>query len=168
MQGPEVFLNWVRPMPLPIQTAIFTRKGCERVMRYAFNLAQKRKKLGKKPPVGMVTNCSKSNALNYSMVFWDSVYRDVAKDYPDIKPMEPLSMPSPCGWSGHRITLMSLSPPISLEISLPILGLCFREEWGCRRWKHQPGKDLSFHVRTDPRLRSQIRGQGNRQSSGIR
>jgi len=37
------------------------------------------------PPVGMVTNCSKSNALNYSMVFWDSVYRDVAKDYPDIK-----------------------------------------------------------------------------------
>ncbi len=73
------------PDATAIQTAIFTRKGCERVMRYAFDLARKRRKLGNKPPVGMVTNCSKSNALNYSMVFWDSVYRDVAKDYPDIK-----------------------------------------------------------------------------------
>ena len=33
----------------------------------------------------MVTNCTKSNALNYSMVFWDSVYKDVARSYPDIK-----------------------------------------------------------------------------------
>ena len=33
----------------------------------------------------MVTNCTKSNALNYSMVFWDSVYNEVAMDYPDIK-----------------------------------------------------------------------------------
>ena len=48
------------PDATAIQTAIFTRKGCERVMRYAFELAKRRKKLGKKPPVGMVTNCSKS------------------------------------------------------------------------------------------------------------
>jgi isocitrate/isopropylmalate dehydrogenase len=33
----------------------------------------------------MVTSCSKSNALNYSMVFWDSVFRGVATDYPDVK-----------------------------------------------------------------------------------
>ena len=33
----------------------------------------------------MVTNCSKSNALNYSMVFWDSVFKDIARDYADIK-----------------------------------------------------------------------------------
>jgi tartrate dehydrogenase/decarboxylase / D-malate dehydrogenase len=73
------------PDAVALQTAVFTRKGCERVVRYAFKLAQKRKKFGNKPPVGMVTNCSKSNALNYSMVFWDSVYRDVARDYPEIK-----------------------------------------------------------------------------------
>jgi isocitrate/isopropylmalate dehydrogenase len=54
-------------------------------MRYAFELARKRKKLGSKPPVGMVTNCSKSNALNYSMVFWDSVFKEVARNYPEIK-----------------------------------------------------------------------------------
>ena len=48
-------------------------------------MARKRKKLGDKAPVGMVTNCTKSNALKYSMVFWDSVYQEVAKDYPDVK-----------------------------------------------------------------------------------
>jgi isocitrate/isopropylmalate dehydrogenase len=73
------------PDGIAIQTAIFSQKGCERVMRYAFNLARKRKKLGNTNPVGMVTNCTKSNALNYSMVFWDSVFNEVAKDYPDIK-----------------------------------------------------------------------------------
>jgi tartrate dehydrogenase/decarboxylase/D-malate dehydrogenase len=67
-----------------IQTAIFTQKGCERVMRYAFELAGKRKKLGDSP-AGMVTNCTKSNALNYSMVFWDKVFDQIARDYPDIK-----------------------------------------------------------------------------------
>jgi tartrate dehydrogenase/decarboxylase / D-malate dehydrogenase len=67
------------------QVAVLTRKGTERVMRYAFDVARKRKKLkGKGKFDGMVTNCSKSNALNYSMVFWDEVYNEVAKDYPDI------------------------------------------------------------------------------------
>ena len=62
-----------------VQSAVFTHKGCERVIRYAFELAAGR---GKK---GMVTNCTKSNALNYSMVFWDSVYREVAGDFPQVK-----------------------------------------------------------------------------------
>ena len=69
-----------------IQTSVFTRKGTERVMRYAFQLAQDRGKLkGSGGFVGMVTNCSKSNALNYSMVFWDEVYKIVAAEYPQVK-----------------------------------------------------------------------------------
>lgn len=83
--GAGGFFKMGTPDAFALQTSIFTRKGCERVMRYAFELARKRKKLGKKPPVGMVTSCSKSNALNYSMVFWDSVYKDVSLDYHDIK-----------------------------------------------------------------------------------
>lgn len=79
------FFKMGHPEAAAFQTAVFTRKGCERVIRYAFELARKRKKFGGKPPVGMVTNCTKSNALNYSMVFWDSVYREVARSYPDIK-----------------------------------------------------------------------------------
>jgi tartrate dehydrogenase/decarboxylase/D-malate dehydrogenase len=78
------FFKMGTPEAVATQTAIFTQKGCERVMRYAFDLARTRKKLGDSP-VGMVTNCTKSNALNYSMVFWDKVYEQVARDYPDIK-----------------------------------------------------------------------------------
>ena len=79
------FFKLGTPDAFAVQSALFTYKGCERVMRYAFELARKRKKLGEKAPVGMVTNCTKSNALNYSMVFWDSVYREVARRYPDVK-----------------------------------------------------------------------------------
>ncbi|MEJ2641812.1 MAG: 3-isopropylmalate dehydrogenase [Desulfosarcinaceae bacterium] len=67
------------------QTGYFTQKGCARAMRFAFELARKRRKFGNQPQVGMVTNCTKSNALNYSMVFWDMVYKQVAEDYPDIQ-----------------------------------------------------------------------------------
>jgi tartrate dehydrogenase/decarboxylase/D-malate dehydrogenase len=73
------------PDAFSLQTGVFTQKGCERVIRYAFELARKRRKFGDKTQSGMVTNCSKSNALNYSMVFWDSVYNDIANEYPDIK-----------------------------------------------------------------------------------
>jgi tartrate dehydrogenase/decarboxylase/D-malate dehydrogenase len=60
------------------QTAIFTRRGIERVMRYAFELAQKRER--KK-----VTSATKSNALQYSMVFWDEIFEEIAAEYPDIE-----------------------------------------------------------------------------------
>lgn len=72
------------PDAFAVQCGVFTRNGCERVMRYAFELAGRRKKLRAGERIGKVTNCSKSNALNYSMVFWDSVFNDVARGYPDI------------------------------------------------------------------------------------
>jgi tartrate dehydrogenase/decarboxylase/D-malate dehydrogenase len=83
--GAGGFFKLGSPYACAIQTGIFTQKGCERAIRYAFELARKRKKFGGKVHVGMVTNCTKSNALNYSMVFWDSVYQQVAMEYPDIK-----------------------------------------------------------------------------------
>lgn len=60
-----------------LQTGVFSRKGTERIIRYAFELARKEKKT--------LTSISKGNALNYSMVFWDSIFAEVAKDYPDVK-----------------------------------------------------------------------------------
>ncbi len=59
-----------------IQTSIFTRQGTERVMRYAFELARKRKR--------NLISVTKSNALNYSMVFWDEVFEEVRNDYSDV------------------------------------------------------------------------------------
>ena len=70
------------PHGFATQMAVFSRKGCERVIRYAFELARRRKAEGH---MGRVTNCTKSNALNYSMVFWDKIFREVAAQYPDIE-----------------------------------------------------------------------------------
>lgn len=60
------------------QIGKFTRKGTERVIRYAFELARVE---GRK----RVTSVTKGNALNYSMVFWDKIFAEVSKDYPDIQ-----------------------------------------------------------------------------------
>jgi len=59
-----------------LQTGVFSRKGTERIIRYAFETARR---LGK-----TLTSISKGNALNYSMVFWDQVFQEVAKEYPDV------------------------------------------------------------------------------------
>lgn len=66
------------PEEIAIQTGVFTRKNTEKVMDYAFKLAQKRNKFNK------VTNVTKSNALNYSMVFWDKIFKEIAEGYKDI------------------------------------------------------------------------------------
>ncbi len=67
------------------QMSVFTRKGCERVMRYAFDLARKRGEARGGDSAGLITNCSKGNALNYSMVYWDSIFNQIAEEFPDVK-----------------------------------------------------------------------------------
>jgi tartrate dehydrogenase/decarboxylase/D-malate dehydrogenase len=62
-----------------LQTAVFTRKGTERVVRFAFELARRREKKR------LVTSVTKSNAQGYSMAFWDRVFVDVAGRFPDIR-----------------------------------------------------------------------------------
>ncbi|SNZ02844.1 tartrate dehydrogenase/decarboxylase / D-malate dehydrogenase [Terribacillus aidingensis] len=59
-----------------IQNAVFSRRGTERVMRYAFDLAAKRQK--------HVTSATKSNGIVHSMPFWDEVFQSVSRDYPAI------------------------------------------------------------------------------------
>jgi tartrate dehydrogenase/decarboxylase/D-malate dehydrogenase len=60
-----------------VQTALFTEKGCERIMRFSFDLARTR-------VVKKVSSVTKSNALQYGMVLWDETFRRVALDYPDV------------------------------------------------------------------------------------
>lgn len=61
-----------------LQTALFTEKGCERIMRFAFDLARTR-------AVKKVSSVTKSNAQQYGMVLWDEVFARVAQDYPDVQ-----------------------------------------------------------------------------------
>jgi tartrate dehydrogenase/decarboxylase/D-malate dehydrogenase len=63
---------------LAVQQAVFTRKGCDRVLRYAFELAMKR-------PRRHVTSATKSNGIIHSMPFWDQRFAAMAARYPQVK-----------------------------------------------------------------------------------
>lgn len=60
-----------------VQEAIFTRKGVERIMRFAFDLARKRKR--------KVTSVTKSNGIVFTMPYWDKIFKRIAKEYEDVK-----------------------------------------------------------------------------------
>jgi tartrate dehydrogenase/decarboxylase/D-malate dehydrogenase len=61
---------------LAVQVEVFTRAGIERVARYAFQLARRRRK--------QLTSVTKSNALAHSFVLWDEVVGAVAAEFPDV------------------------------------------------------------------------------------
>ena len=65
------------PHEVAEQTAVFTRQGIDRIVRYAFEVAAKR-------PRRMLASATKSNALRHSMVLWDEVAADVSKDFPAV------------------------------------------------------------------------------------
>jgi tartrate dehydrogenase/decarboxylase/D-malate dehydrogenase len=65
------------PEECAVQVSLFTRKGVERVARYAFERARERRK--------MLASATKSNALNYTAVMWDEIVAQVGVDYPDVK-----------------------------------------------------------------------------------
>ena len=73
--GSWLFKN--KPNEVVIQDGVFSRKGCERIIRYAFEVARKEKR--------SLTSISKGNALNYSMVFWDQIFKEVSAEYPDVE-----------------------------------------------------------------------------------
>ena len=62
---------------MAVQQSIFTRRGVDRVMRYAFELAQTRAR--------HVTSATKSNGIIHTMPFWDERFEVVGQAYPDVK-----------------------------------------------------------------------------------
>ena len=63
---------------LAVQQAVFTRKGCDRIIRYAFELASAR-------PAKKVTSATKSNGIIHSMPYWDERFAAMGENYPDIE-----------------------------------------------------------------------------------
>jgi tartrate dehydrogenase/decarboxylase/D-malate dehydrogenase len=61
-----------------LQTSIFTRRGVDRIMRYAFELARTR-------PARHVTSATKSNGVFIAMPYWDERFQAMAANYPDIR-----------------------------------------------------------------------------------
>jgi tartrate dehydrogenase/decarboxylase/D-malate dehydrogenase len=60
------------------QESVFTRKGVDRIVKFAFELARTR-------PAKHLTSATKSNGISITMPYWDERFREVAKAYPDIR-----------------------------------------------------------------------------------
>ncbi|MBF6296655.1 tartrate dehydrogenase [Nocardia amamiensis] len=65
-----------RPDEFVLQESVFTRVGCERIIRYAFERAAERG--------GRLCSATKSNGLIHSMPYWDSVFERIAAEYPQV------------------------------------------------------------------------------------
>ena len=61
-----------------VQTGVFTKRGCERILRAAFEAARKR-------PRKRLVSITKSNAMVYGMGLWDDVFEAVRQDYADVQ-----------------------------------------------------------------------------------
>ena len=103
-----------------VQTAVFTRLGTERIIRFDFELAQGE---GRRS----VTSITKSNAQGHSMTFWDRVFREVAAQFPKIETasilvdaaaMELIRRP----WSFDVIVASNLFGDICSEITATVTG----------------------------------------------
>jgi tartrate dehydrogenase/decarboxylase/D-malate dehydrogenase len=62
---------------MAVQQTVFTRRGVDRVMRFAFDLARKRKK--------HLTSATKSNGIIHTMPFWDERFQAMAAAFPDVR-----------------------------------------------------------------------------------
>jgi tartrate dehydrogenase/decarboxylase/D-malate dehydrogenase len=66
------------PIEAATDVSIMTRAGVERILRFAFKLAQSR-------PRKQLTVVTKSNAQRHAMVMWDQIASEVAREFPDVK-----------------------------------------------------------------------------------
>ena len=73
------FLKKNTPDEVAMQTAVYTRKGCERCIRWAFNYTRKRNQKKR------LTLVAKTNVLTFGHDLWWRTFQDVAKEYPDIQ-----------------------------------------------------------------------------------
>lgn len=65
------------PHEMAVQNNVFTRYGTERIIKYAYSLAEKR-------PKKRLTAATKSNGINHSMPFWDEIVKEVSREHPGI------------------------------------------------------------------------------------
>lgn len=76
------FLKKNTPDEVATQTAVYTRKGCERCIRWAFEYTRKRNN----PKGKRLTLVAKTNVLTCGHDLWWRAFQDVAKEYPDVQP----------------------------------------------------------------------------------
>jgi tartrate dehydrogenase/decarboxylase/D-malate dehydrogenase len=65
------------PHEIAVQDSVFTRRGVERILRYAFEEAKGRR--------GLLTGATKSNGISITMPFFDEIFREVGEEYPEVE-----------------------------------------------------------------------------------
>jgi tartrate dehydrogenase/decarboxylase/D-malate dehydrogenase len=65
------------PHEIAVQESIFTRRGVERIIRYAFEEAKARR--------GLLVGATKSNGISVTMPFFDEIFREISSDYPGVE-----------------------------------------------------------------------------------
>jgi tartrate dehydrogenase/decarboxylase / D-malate dehydrogenase len=65
------------PYEIAVQESIFTRRGVERIIRYAFEEAKARR--------GLLVGATKSNGISITMPFFDEIFREISSDYPEVE-----------------------------------------------------------------------------------
>ncbi len=65
------------PHEIAVQESIFTRRGVERIIRYAFEEAKARR--------GLLVGATKSNGISVTMPFFDEIFREISTDYPGVE-----------------------------------------------------------------------------------
>ena len=146
------------PEEVATETAIFTRRGVERIMRFAFDIARSR-------PRKHLTVVTKSNAQRHGMVFWDEIAALVSHDYKDVT------------WDKELVDAMTMRMVRKPQTHR----YCRRNEPArrhpvrpCRRAgrlaghradrQHRPRTPQPVHVRADPWVGVRHHRQGHRQS----
>ena len=146
---------------LPIEVAqdvsVMTRPGVQRIIRFAFKLAQSR-------PRKLLTVVTKSNAQRHAMVMWDEIAAEVAQEFPDVT------------WDKMLVDAMTMRMTLKPADARhdrrdePACRHPVRPRGGARRLarhrahrQHQPGARHAVDVRADPRLGLRHHGQGHRQ-----
>ena len=146
------------PEEVATEVAMFTRAGVERIMRFAFKLAQSR-------PRKLLTVVTKSNAQRHGMVMWDEIAAEIAKEFPDVTwdkmlvdamtmrmVMKPQSIDTVVATNLHADILSDLAAALAGSLGIaPTANL-------------NPGAPLPVDVRADSRLGLRHYGQGHRQS----
>ena len=142
------------PEEVGTELAVFTRAGCARIMRFAFELARTR-------PKKRLTLVTKSNAQRHGMVLWDETFAEVARGFPDVTTdkelvdamttrmvLKPRSLDVIVATNLHADILSDLASALTGSLGLgPTANL-------------DPERRFPFHVRADPRFGVRHHGQG--------
>ena len=149
-----------RGLPLEVATdvSILTRAGVERIMRFAFRLAQSR-------PRKLLTVVTKSNAQRHAMVMWDEIATEIAAEFKDVTwdkmlvdamtmrmVMKPETIDTVVATNLHADVLSDLAAALAGSLGIaPTANL-------------NPERTYPVDVRADPRLGVRYHRQGHRQS----